>query len=268
MRPDPDAAVRATAFAELERLVLTRGPRLPWRAIDRGFSFDGQRVRFAGRATGIFKPRQVGRADRRRLQRAAGAVLLARCLEEAQPPSLVQQPDQVRLWPSLRFQRTDVVAPAGGSAHPAGCRRRPGDRDQRHLHVDPPPHRLRREPDWRGHELPRPRCEVGPGRPGRSAAPEPPGSRRRAAASPGPARGSSGSGVSRLAVRALPRSRGLTGDRAGKALRSPLRGALSSRAGGNADAPGASRSAGATQPVSRLGWALPTRTTGPRSRPR
>ena len=59
---DPDAAVRAAAFAELERLVLTHGPRLPWRLIDRGFGFAGQRIRFAGRATGIFKPRQMSAA--------------------------------------------------------------------------------------------------------------------------------------------------------------------------------------------------------------
>ena len=62
MRPDPDEAVRAAAFAALDRLVLKHGARLPWSAIDRGFRFRDEKVHFAGRATGIFKPRQMSAA--------------------------------------------------------------------------------------------------------------------------------------------------------------------------------------------------------------
>ncbi len=56
MQLDPDAAVRAAAFAELERLVLAHGPHLPWSVIARGFSYGGERVLFANRPEGIFKP--------------------------------------------------------------------------------------------------------------------------------------------------------------------------------------------------------------------
>lgn len=62
VRADPDAAVRGAAFAELERLVLARGPWLPWRVIDRGFVAMDEEVRFAGRAVGIFKPKQMSAA--------------------------------------------------------------------------------------------------------------------------------------------------------------------------------------------------------------
>lgn len=62
MRTDPDAAVRVAAFAELERLVLAHGPRLPWRLIDRGFMAMDEEIRFAGRAVGIFKPKQMSAA--------------------------------------------------------------------------------------------------------------------------------------------------------------------------------------------------------------
>lgn len=59
---DPDASVRAAAFAELELLVLTHGPRLPWRLINRGFLFGGEKVYFASRAGGIFKPARMSAA--------------------------------------------------------------------------------------------------------------------------------------------------------------------------------------------------------------
>lgn len=62
MNTDPDAAIRSAAFAELERLVFTHGPRLPWSVIDEGFRFRGEKIHFAGRATGIFKPRQMSAA--------------------------------------------------------------------------------------------------------------------------------------------------------------------------------------------------------------
>ena len=62
MHTDPDAAVRASAFAELERLVLEHGPRLPWRLIDREFMVRGKRFRLAGRAVGIFKPKRMSAA--------------------------------------------------------------------------------------------------------------------------------------------------------------------------------------------------------------
>jgi putative restriction endonuclease len=62
VQADPDAAIRAAAFAELEGLVLAYGSRLPWKLIDKGFRFRGEKVHFGGRATGIFKPRQMSAA--------------------------------------------------------------------------------------------------------------------------------------------------------------------------------------------------------------
>ncbi|MCY4136330.1 MAG: HNH endonuclease [bacterium] len=62
VRADPDAAIRAAAFAELDRLRFAHGPKLPWSVIDRGFRFRGEKIHFAGRAVGIFKPRQMSAA--------------------------------------------------------------------------------------------------------------------------------------------------------------------------------------------------------------
>jgi putative restriction endonuclease len=61
MSGDPDAAIRAAAFAELQRMVQTSGI-LPWSAIRQGFRFDGEIVRFASQPVGIFKPRQMSAA--------------------------------------------------------------------------------------------------------------------------------------------------------------------------------------------------------------
>lgn len=62
MHADPDQAVRAAAFAELERLVHVHGTVLPWELIERGFPFGGSRIRFASRPVGIFKPQQMSAA--------------------------------------------------------------------------------------------------------------------------------------------------------------------------------------------------------------
>ncbi len=62
MQTDPDKAVRAAAFAELERLVRVHGPVLRWELIARGFPFGTRRVLFASRPVGIFKPRQMAAA--------------------------------------------------------------------------------------------------------------------------------------------------------------------------------------------------------------
>ena len=59
---DPDWAVRAKAFAALERLVVLTEGRIPWHRVARGFEYKGDRVHFAGRAQGIFKPKQMSAA--------------------------------------------------------------------------------------------------------------------------------------------------------------------------------------------------------------
>ncbi len=56
---DPDWAIRAKAFEVLEHLALEFNGRIPWSRIDAGFEFQGERVHFASRAPGIFKPRQM-----------------------------------------------------------------------------------------------------------------------------------------------------------------------------------------------------------------
>ena len=59
---DPDWAVRAQAFAALERLVVLTGGRIPWAIVAGGFEFEGDRLHFAGRALGIFKPKRMSAA--------------------------------------------------------------------------------------------------------------------------------------------------------------------------------------------------------------
>lgn len=59
---DPDWAVRHQAFSALERLSVASRGRIPWRKIAGGFEFRGESIHFAGRAIGIFKPRQMSAA--------------------------------------------------------------------------------------------------------------------------------------------------------------------------------------------------------------
>ena len=56
---DFDQRVRAAAFAAMEKLCLKEGGRVSWEAINAGFEIDGQKILFANRARGIFKPRQL-----------------------------------------------------------------------------------------------------------------------------------------------------------------------------------------------------------------
>lgn len=85
MSDDPDLPVRLAAFAALERLAIANRGRLAWRDINDGFRFRGDKVHFANRARGIFKPRQMTaalsvkttepRAGRRSWYRDQGSVL-------------------------------------------------------------------------------------------------------------------------------------------------------------------------------------------------
>ena len=56
---DPDWAIRAQAFTALEELLVAAGGRLPWNQIAQGFTYQGEKIHFAGRALGIFKPKQM-----------------------------------------------------------------------------------------------------------------------------------------------------------------------------------------------------------------
>ncbi len=56
---DHDQLIRAAALTAIERLTAERGHDVPWAKIDEGFSYGGEVVKFASRATGIFKPRQM-----------------------------------------------------------------------------------------------------------------------------------------------------------------------------------------------------------------
>ncbi|MEY9670067.1 hypothetical protein ABIE93_000001, partial [Bradyrhizobium elkanii] len=55
-----DELIRMSAFAALDRLMVGRTV-LPWSAIETGFAAPGfdHRLRFAGRAKGIFKPKEM-----------------------------------------------------------------------------------------------------------------------------------------------------------------------------------------------------------------
>ena len=59
---DPDQRIRASALAAIERLSRQHGGRVQWADIHRGFYAGGERVHFANRAKGIFKPRQMSAA--------------------------------------------------------------------------------------------------------------------------------------------------------------------------------------------------------------
>ena len=54
-----DEALLQAAFASLHRLQMYYDDALPWSAIEQGFAHDEQRVHYASRAIGIFKPAQM-----------------------------------------------------------------------------------------------------------------------------------------------------------------------------------------------------------------
>ena len=51
--------MRASAFAAVERLSIEGAGRILWRQIEKGFQHRGERIEFACKAGGIFKPRQM-----------------------------------------------------------------------------------------------------------------------------------------------------------------------------------------------------------------
>ena len=59
---DPNKHIRAAAFVAIEKISRQWGGQVPWEAIRMGFQVDGERVLFANRAKGIFKPRQMSAA--------------------------------------------------------------------------------------------------------------------------------------------------------------------------------------------------------------
>lgn len=59
---DPDRTIRSAALAAIESLANENGYCLPWTKINEGFRFGSERVKFANRAKGIFKPRQMSGA--------------------------------------------------------------------------------------------------------------------------------------------------------------------------------------------------------------
>ena len=60
---DPDAHIRLAAFSAVEKLVRFQPDGLiSWDAIHRGFQVGSERIHFANRARGIFKPRQMSAA--------------------------------------------------------------------------------------------------------------------------------------------------------------------------------------------------------------
>lgn len=60
--PDPDQHIRVAALGAIEKLSRRWSGKVPWKAIADGFSVGGQKVRFANRPKGIFKPRQMSAA--------------------------------------------------------------------------------------------------------------------------------------------------------------------------------------------------------------
>ena len=79
MEIDPDRAVRAAALAALERLVVLTGGRIPWSRVAGGFEFEGDRLHFAGRALGMFKPKRMSAALSLRTSRPRGTRATSIC---------------------------------------------------------------------------------------------------------------------------------------------------------------------------------------------
>ena len=59
---DQDHPIRAAAFVAISQLSRRFNDHVPWDAINNGFSMAGERIRFANRAKGIFKPKQMSAA--------------------------------------------------------------------------------------------------------------------------------------------------------------------------------------------------------------
>ena len=59
---DPDQHIRAAALAAIEKISRQWGEQVPWEAIRTGFQVGGERVLFANKVTGIFKPKQMSAA--------------------------------------------------------------------------------------------------------------------------------------------------------------------------------------------------------------
>ena len=59
---DPDHRIRAAAFVAISQLSRRFNDHVPWEAIGDGFSMAGERILFANRAKGIFKPKQMSAA--------------------------------------------------------------------------------------------------------------------------------------------------------------------------------------------------------------
>jgi len=56
-----DTLIVNAAFSAVSNLELMYGDDIPWNAIEKGFNYEGEKVFLAGKAIGIFKPKQMSR---------------------------------------------------------------------------------------------------------------------------------------------------------------------------------------------------------------
>lgn len=56
---DPDSLIRIAALTKLDEIVAKHGSTLAWNVLLDGFLFESEKILFASRAEGIFKPRQM-----------------------------------------------------------------------------------------------------------------------------------------------------------------------------------------------------------------
>lgn len=56
---DPDWPIRAAALQAVELLVKRHGPVVPWSLLEKGFELNGQRLYWASKACGIFRPKEM-----------------------------------------------------------------------------------------------------------------------------------------------------------------------------------------------------------------
>lgn len=57
-----DTLIVKAAFSAVSNLELMYGDDIPWSAIEEGFNYEGEKVFLAGKAIGIFKPKQMSRS--------------------------------------------------------------------------------------------------------------------------------------------------------------------------------------------------------------
>lgn len=118
MSDDLDAKVRLAAFAALERLTASTGGVMSREAMTQGFTLDGERMPFALRARGIWKPKLLG-------SHGAALSLTTASIRKGTKPRYDDQVASDEGWFEYRYQGTDPDAADNRAVRQALERRLP-----------------------------------------------------------------------------------------------------------------------------------------------